>query len=48
MFYSVHSAFTDFETLLDSKEESIKTRHLPQFDRNEFRKIAEMYGVKNV
>ena len=48
MFYDVHSTFRDFETVLDSKEEAIKTEHLPQFDRKEFRRIAKMYGVKNV
>ncbi|MBI2559472.1 hypothetical protein HYW20_09180 [Candidatus Woesearchaeota archaeon] len=48
MFYDMYSAFRDFETLLDSKEEAIKTEHLPRFDRNEFRRIARMYGVKNV
>lgn len=48
MFYDMHSAFSDFEKLLDSKEEVIKTEHFPQFDRKEFRRIAKMYGVKNV
>ena len=48
MFYDVHSTFRDFETVLDSKEEAIKTEHLPQFDRNEFRRIARMHCVKNV
>ncbi|MEK6876463.1 MAG: hypothetical protein AABX63_03570 [Nanoarchaeota archaeon] len=48
MFYDMHSAFKDFEALLDSKEESIKTERLPQFERKEFRRIARMYGVENV
>jgi len=42
MFYDMYSAFSDFETLLDLKEEAIKTEHLPQFDRKEFRRIARM------
>lgn len=48
MFYDLYSAFKDFEMLLDSEGESIKTEHLPQFERKEFNRIARMYGVKNV
>lgn len=40
--------FENMISLLKSKENKIKLDRLPEFERTDFRRIASMYGVKNV
>ncbi len=46
--YDLFSKFSDFKQLLSPKQDRAKLESLPLFDRKEFRRIAGMYGVKNV
>ena len=48
MKYGKYSMFENFVKLLKTKEEKIKFDYLPTYDRKDFIRIANMYGVKNV
>ncbi len=48
MKYGKYTVFESMITLLKSKEDKIKLERLPEFERTDFRRIANMYGVKNV
>jgi len=48
MKYSKYSMFENFIKLLNTKEEKVKLDGLPEFERKDFVRIANMYGVKNV
>lgn len=48
MKYGKYTMFENFVKLLKTKEDRIKLDGLPVFDRKDFIRIANMYGVKNV
>jgi len=48
MKYGKYSMFENFVKLLKTKEEKVKFDYLPTYDRKDFMRIANMYGVKNV
>lgn len=48
MKYGKYTIFENMISLLKSKEDKIKLEKLPEFERTDFRRIASMYGVKNV
>jgi len=48
MKYGKYTIFNSMISLLKSKEDKIKIEKLPEFERTDFRRIASMYGVKNV
>jgi len=48
MKYGKYTMFENFAKLLSIKENKIKLEALPTFDREDFMRIAHMYGVKNV
>ncbi len=48
MKYGKYTMFEHFVKLLETKENIIKLDTLPTFDRRDFIRIADMYGVKNV
>ena len=48
MRYGKYTMFENFVKLLKTKEDKIKLEALPAFDRKDFKRIANMYGVKNV
>ena len=48
MKYGKYTIFENMTSLLKSKEDKIKLEKLPEFERTDFRRIANMYGVKNV
>ena len=48
MKYGKYTMFENMMLLLKSKEDKIKADNLPVFERSDFRRIAVMYGVKNV
>jgi len=48
MKYGKYTMFENMMILLKSKENKIKLEKLPTFERTDFRRIARMYGVKNV
>lgn len=48
MKYGKYTIFENMIILLKSKEDKIRLEKLPEFERTDFRRIAGMYGVKNV
>jgi len=40
--------FENFVKILKTKEEKVKLEGFPTFDRKDFIRIANMYGVENV
>ncbi len=48
MKYGKYSMFENFFKLIKTKEERVKFDYLPTFDRKDFIRIANMYGVSNV
>ena len=46
--YGKYTLFENFIKLLDIRINKIKLDGLPEFERNEFNRIANIYGVKNV
>jgi len=48
MKYGKYTMFENMASLLKSKNNKVKLETLPEFERNEFRRIASLYGVKNV
>jgi len=48
MKYGKYTMFEDFVKLLNIKEDKVKLESLPTFDRKDFKRIADMYGVKDV
>lgn len=48
MKYGKYTMFENIMRILKSKEKRIKLEKLPEFERTDFRRIASMYGVKNV
>jgi len=48
MKYGKYTMFKNIIRILRSKEDKIKLEKLPEFERTDFRRIAKMYGVKNV
>ena len=48
MKYGKYTMFENFVKLLKAKEDKLKLESLPTFDKKDFRRIAHMYGVKNV
>ena len=48
MKYGKYTIFSNMVSLLKSKEDKIKLEKIPQFERADFRRTANMYGVKNV
>jgi len=48
MKYGEYTMFENMMILLKSKEDKIKLESLPKFERTDFKRIARMYGVKNV
>jgi len=48
MKYGKYSMFENFVKILKTKEEKVKLEGFPTFDRKDFIRIANMYGVENV
>jgi len=48
MKYGKYTMFDNFAKLVNTKEEKVKLEGLPVFDRKDFIRIANMYGVENV
>jgi len=48
MRYDKYTMFNDLVSCLKLKEKSFKLEKIPKFEKSEFRRIAKMYGVKNV
>lgn len=48
MKYGKYTMFNNFIKILKTKEEKIKFDNLPKFDRKDFIRVANMYGVNNV
>lgn len=48
MKYGKYSMFENFIKLLKTKEERVKFINLPEFERKDFIRIANIYGVSNV
>ena len=48
MKYGKYTVYQNMISILKSKEDRIKMEYLPKFERTDFRRIANMYGVKNV
>lgn len=48
MKYGKYTMFNNFIKILKTKEENAKFGNLPKFDRKDFIRIANMYGVNNV
>ncbi len=48
MKYGKYTMFQNFMKLFDSEQDVLKLDVLPPFDRTDFKRIARMYGVKNV
>lgn len=48
MKYGKYTMLENFMKLLKTKEDEVKLEALPIFDRKDFKRIAHMYGVKNV
>ena len=48
MKYGKYTMFENFIKLLKTKEDKVRLESLPTFDRRDFKRIAHMYGVKNV
>lgn len=48
MRYGKYTMFENMIKILKSKAEKIQLELLPIFDRNDFKRIASIYGVKNV
>lgn len=46
--YDLYTKFNNLLRILDSKEEKISVEGLPSFERSDFRRVANLYGVKNV
>jgi predicted transcriptional regulator len=48
MKYGKYTMFEDMWMMIDTKEESLQRSSLPAFDRKDFKRIARLYGLKNV
>ena len=48
MKYGKYTMFKNMVGLLKSREDKVKLEKLPEFERTEFRRMARMYGVKDV
>ncbi len=48
MKYGKYTMLENFVKLLKTKDDKVKLETLPTFDRKDFKRIAHMYGVKNV
>ncbi len=48
MKYGKYTLFQSFMKIFESEQDFLKLELLPPFDRKDFRRIAQMYGVKNV
>lgn len=48
MKYGKYTLFQNFMKIFESEQDLLQLDLLPPFDRNDFRRIAHMYGVKNV
>ena len=48
MRYGKYTMFENLIKLLNLKEDRVKLEGLPDFDRKDFIRIANMYGVRNV
>lgn len=48
MKYGKYTMFENMISILKLKEDKIMLEKLPEFERTDFRRIASMYGVKNV
>ena len=48
MKYGKYTMFNNFIKILKTKEEKAKFDDLPEFDKKDFIRVANMYGVNNV